>query len=391
MRIKSRPVATGSAFLSMFFLGVGVAIVGATARVFGLAPAQIGYLVAAQNVGFGVAVVIAGALSDVYHKPFILTVGLVMLGVAFGLLYRSEIFAVNLAVMVVMGSGMGVAEAVTDAWLLEMHTRGESRLVTVNHLAVSVGSVGITLYLMALELDWQASLSQVAVILGALAALTAFLRPPGYGASATAARKAVRDLSNDADMVLLMLCAAGTVGLEAGSAGVITTFAVERRGADTESAQYMLALFLVGLAAGRVVMGAIGGRGRPVRLVSALALATLVVAILFYLVPLPLPVVSAAAFVLGMTVGPLLPLIIATAGLRFRHIAGTAMGMVKFAIPVGGILIPGVIGLISDTMSFRAALYVFPAVALLVLAANHAGNRRIPSSRGPYGRRFPDA
>ena len=377
MRITSTPVATGSAFLSMFFLGVGVAIVGATARAVGLAPAQIGYLVAAQNVGFGLAVVIAGALSDVYRKPIILTVGLVMLGLAFGLLYRSEIFAVNLAVMVVMGGGMGVAEAVTDAWLLEMHTRNESRLVTVNHLAVSVGSVVITLYLMALELDWQASLSQVAVVLGALAALTAFLRPPGHEAAATAAGKAVRELSTDAGIVLLMLCAVGTVGLEAGSAGVITTFVVEMRGADTESAQYMLALFLVGLAAGRVVMGAIGGRGRPARLVAASALATLVVAILFYLVPLPLPAVAAAAFVLGMTVGPLLPLIIATAGLRFRHIAGTAMGMVKFAIPVGGIVIPGVIGLLSDTLSFRIALYVFPAAALLVLVATLAGERRV--------------
>jgi hypothetical protein len=100
MYITSRPLSTGSAFLSMFFLGVGVAIVGATARMVGLAPSQIGYLVAAQNVGFGIAVIVAGTMSDIYRKPVILTVGLAMLGLSFFLLYRSEVFAANLAIPV---------------------------------------------------------------------------------------------------------------------------------------------------------------------------------------------------------------------------------------------------------------------------------------------------
>ncbi|MFW6291403.1 MAG: MFS transporter, partial [Spirochaetota bacterium] len=179
MHIANRPTATGSSFASMFFLGVGVAIVGATARAVGLTPSQIGYLIAAQNVGFGIAVLVGGVLADRYRKPVILAVGLVMLGASFALLYRSPLFVVNLAIMLLMGLGMGSVEAVTDAWLLELHTRNESRLVTINHFFVSVGSVVITLYLMAMQLDWERSLAQVAVVLGVLAILVAFLRPSG--------------------------------------------------------------------------------------------------------------------------------------------------------------------------------------------------------------------
>ncbi|HKJ86789.1 MAG TPA: MFS transporter, partial [Spirochaetia bacterium] len=363
MRITSPRVATGSSFLSMFFLGVGVAIVGATARAVGLSPAEIGYLIAAQNVGFGIAVVVGGALSDLYRKPVILTIGLVLLAISFALLYRSESLAVNLAVMLLMGSGMGAAEAVTDALLLEMHTRNESGLVTINHFFVSIGSVVITLYLMALELDWSASLSQVAVVLAALAVLVAFLRPPGHVGNASSGGQIFRELTGDWGIALLFLSGVGAIGLGVGSAGVITTFATELRSLDASRAQVILAVFLVGLAVGRILVGLLGKGRSPGRMATIAASGALIFSVAFYLIPLPAAALLPLAGAMGLTVAPLLPLTIATAGLRYRHIAGSAMGLVKLSIPIGGIVIPGLIGIISDLGSFRAALYLFPASA----------------------------
>jgi len=376
MHITSTRVATGSSFVSMFFLGVGVAIVGATARAVGLSPSQIGYLIAAQNIGFGIAVVTGGTLSDLYRKPMILTAGLVMLGVSFALLYRSGSLAVNLGVMFLMGCGMGSAEAVTDALLLEMHTRNESRLVTINHFFVSVGSVVITLYLMALELDWKASLGQVAIVLGALAVLVAFLRPPGHEDRPSSGGQIFRELSADWGILLLFLSGAGAIGLGIGSSGVMTTFATELRGVGAELAQIMLALYLVGMAAGRIIVGFLGRQRRPGVTAAIASGSALVCSVGFYLVPVPTPVLVPLAFVLGLTVAPLLPLTIATAGMRYRHVAGTAMGIVKLAIPIGGIVVPGLIGLVSDFASFTAALYLFPVSALLVISATLAGERR---------------
>ncbi|MFW5683909.1 MAG: MFS transporter [Spirochaetota bacterium] len=352
----------------MFFLGVGVAIVGATARMVGLDPAEIGYLIAVQNVGFGLAVFVAGRLSDRLRKASVLPVGLLLSAVAFLLLYRSESLAVNLAVVAMLGAGMGVAEAVTDAWLLELHERNESRLITINHLAVSVGSVIITLYLMALRLDWRLSLTQIALALAILAVLVAFLRG-GAVSSSPDSPGSLRSMVTDRGLVLLIVAAMGTVGIEAGSAGVLTTVAMELRGLSLDGAQALLALYLVGLAGGRVIVGAIGDRWRPETILIASAALTLGSAIVVYALPVNGTPFIVAVGVLGIAAGPLLPLIIAAAGLRYRLQAGSAMGIVKVAIPVGGILIPGIAGVVADAASFQRSLVVFPIAALLILCS----------------------
>ena len=57
--IKSVKLITASSFLAMFFMGVGSAIIGAASRDIGLTAAQIGLLIAAQNVGFIFSVTIS--------------------------------------------------------------------------------------------------------------------------------------------------------------------------------------------------------------------------------------------------------------------------------------------------------------------------------------------
>ena len=53
----------------MFFVGLTAVIIGAAATNIGLLPHQIGLLMSIQNVGFLLAVIISGALSDTYEKP----------------------------------------------------------------------------------------------------------------------------------------------------------------------------------------------------------------------------------------------------------------------------------------------------------------------------------
>lgn len=72
--IKSIKAITLSSYLAMFFLGVAASLIGATARNIGLSPTQIGLLVAVQNAGFILAVLLAGALADSYEKPKLLLV-----------------------------------------------------------------------------------------------------------------------------------------------------------------------------------------------------------------------------------------------------------------------------------------------------------------------------
>jgi len=87
--IRNIKAVTGSCYLSMLFLGIGGAVVGAAARNIGLTPSQIGLIIAIQNVGFGMAVWLSGALSDTTSKPRLLLIGsLILVLAALGIGWR---------------------------------------------------------------------------------------------------------------------------------------------------------------------------------------------------------------------------------------------------------------------------------------------------------------
>ncbi|NJN93257.1 MAG: MFS transporter [Anaerolineales bacterium] len=167
--IKNINAITLSSYLSMFFLGVGVSVIGAAAQNIGLTPAQIGLLIAVQNVGFMLAVFIAGTLADSYEKPKILLIGSLMLAVSFFTFFLSELFWVNLLLMLLFGAGMGVYEGVTDAMLLQLHPNRASLHINVNHFFVTLGSIMIAAYLLALQMNWRQSVIQAGAVLLLLA------------------------------------------------------------------------------------------------------------------------------------------------------------------------------------------------------------------------------
>ncbi len=63
-------------------------------------------ILAIQNVGFGLAVWLAGALSDTTSKTRLLLIGSLILGFGFLAYYVSPLFGVNLVVMFFIGIGL---------------------------------------------------------------------------------------------------------------------------------------------------------------------------------------------------------------------------------------------------------------------------------------------
>jgi MFS family permease len=81
--IRNIKIITAASFMAMFFLGVGGALIGSAARDIGLTAAQIGVLIAVQNLGFMLSVGVAGALADARPKPKLLLAGSLVLAFAF--------------------------------------------------------------------------------------------------------------------------------------------------------------------------------------------------------------------------------------------------------------------------------------------------------------------
>ena len=80
------------------------------------------------------------------------------------------------------------------------------------------------------------------------------------------------------------------------------------------------------------------------------------------------------AFLTGRRFSALLPLILTFAGALYKEMAGTVLGTIKVAIPLGGIITPFIMALIAGSISTQASLIVFPLLASRRLPAAVAGH-----------------
>ena len=239
----------------MLFLGLSAALVGAAAKNIGLSPYQIGLLIAAQNLGFIVSVMIAGALADTHSKPKILLVGSLILALAFFAFYSTDLFWLNLAIMFAIGAGIGAYEGVTDALLLDIHDERQNYYINVNHFFVTLGSIIIAVYLTFLSLNWRNAVIQSGVVVLILAVVYALMRVRRRHVEHEPYLERLRILTRDRVVIALFVATILIVGVEAGSVGILTSYLVDLRGMTAASAQIALILFLVGMAVGRLLVG----------------------------------------------------------------------------------------------------------------------------------------
>jgi len=366
----------------MMFLGVATAVVGAAARNINISAFEIGLLLAFQNLGFMVGVMVAGALADTRQKTRILMVGSLILAFSFLTFYLWELFWLNVAIMVLIGVGVGSYEGVTDAMLLDLHERRQGLHININHFFVTFGSILLTVYLIFLDVDWRRSLVQSAGVVLILALFFALSKVKRGNEVAEPYMERIRVLSRDRSVIALFLATALVVGVELGTLGILTTYLMELRGFSQTTSKIGLLVFLLGIAVGRVVIGLISRRDRMIQqLLLLFSLATLVFAGLFFLS------VSgwtySLIFAAGLSIAALLPLMITLAGQIYPEMAGTVIGSIKVAIPVGGILIPLIMSLIARQYSLRASLIIFPLALLLAFSILFLQFRRVPRLDSP--------
>jgi fucose permease len=367
--LKSTKTLTASAYTSMFFLGVSGALIGAAARNIGLSPFEIGLMIAIQNVGFILSVSISGALADTHEKPKIMLVGSLILAVSLLTFYVTEIFWVNLVIMLLIGVGIGVYEGVTDAMLMDLHAKRVSFHINVNHFFVTLGAIVIAIYLTYLQMNWRISVVQSGIIVLLLAVFFALTRLKVKQKASEPYLGRLKILTRDRIVIVFFLLAALIVGVEASTIGILTTFLMELREFTQVTSKVGLTVFLVGVASGRLFVGFFSRREQVVSYLLALFSLSFVFFSVLYFVNL-----GSASYLLiylaGVAISALLPLVLTLGGLLYPEIAGTVLGTIKIAIPVGGILAPFLMSIIAQSTSFQTSLLVFPVsflVGLLLL------------------------
>jgi len=377
--IRNVKAITASSFLSMFFLGVGAAVIGAAARNIGLSPFQIGLLIAFQNIGFMFSVIISGSLADTYDKTRLLLFGSLILAASFFTFYTRTSFVLNLIIMFFIGVGIGSYEGVTDAMLLDIHREKESLFININHFFVTIGSLMITLYLVFLQMNWRRSMVQSAAAVFLLALFFAFTKLPADKAGVESLSRRLGFLRRQKVVWLLFIATICTVGFELGSVGILTTYLMEVRNFNQVTSKIALIIFLSGVGTGRILVGIFTKKEQIFRnIILLFALSTIFGICVYFIDAGNLTYVF--VFFTGIATSSLLPLVITLAGLTYKDMSGTVLGIIKIAIAIGGILIPFLFSIISKYVSLKAAIGLFPAIvfiSFLILLFNKKSFRTV--------------
>ncbi len=362
--IRGKASITALAFTSMFFLGLGVTLIGATAHTVGITAEQVGILMTVKQLGFLSSIAVAGTLGDRRSKTRILAIGAVILAAGFYFFFRSEIFALNMLIIYMIGVGTGCFEGVTDALLVDTHGRRAHVYVSLNHFLVVLGMFLITLYMFYLGLQWRSALIQSGAVLLVLAVAAFITRDSSKRGSGRFDWAAILRLLGDKTMINLFIATMCAIGLEAGVIGITTSYLVELRGADSATASIGLLIFLAAHGTGRALIGPYITKSslfrRLVLLFGASALTTFGAFILH-----PLWIIYVVLAFTGFAIANLLGILITATGRAFEETPATALGLIKLGIPLGGMVVSASLSGITSIASFQLGLMVFPVAAIV--------------------------
>lgn len=364
--IRNITAVTASSYLSMLFLGVAGTLIGAAARNIGLSPYQIGLMITFQNLGFMLSVMISGALADTQEKLRILLVGSLILSAAFLTFYLTQIFSLNLTIMFMIGIGIGTYEGVTDAMLIDIHPKNENLHININHFFVTFGSILITLYLIFLQMDWRNAVIQSGAIVLLLALVFALMKLPAKEITKEPYFSRMGILTRDKVVVAFFVATVLVVGVEAGTVSILTTYLMDLRDFTQITSKIGLIVFLLGMALGRIFLGYFTPRDKITQFLLALFGFSIIIYSGLYFIDLGL-FTYGVVFLSGLSMSALFPLMLTQAGVLYKDMAGTVLGLIKVAIPLGGILIPLLMSTLVRNFNFNFSLVIFPISFLICL------------------------
>jgi fucose permease len=174
----------------------------------------------------------------------------------------------------------------------------------------------------------------------------------------------MRILSRDKLVVVFFIATILVVGIEAGTIGMLTTYLMDLREFTQVTSKIGLVVFLSGMAIGRIIIGIFAPQDKINQVLLTMFGFSVIIYGALFLFDFAI-FTYGVVFLAGLSISALLPLMLAKAGLIYNEMAGTVLGTIKVAIPIGGILLPFMLSLLVQYMSFEMSLLIFPLSLLI--------------------------
>jgi fucose permease len=361
-------VAIWLAFFVMGFVDAAGVLVGYAREQFGLTGVAAGLLPLAGFAAFALVSVPAGVLASRRGKRATLALGLALV-LAGELVPAASVarYAYLVAAVCLVGVGMALVQVAGNPLVLAVARPGrDARDLAFAQFIKSIGSNTAPLVvpaLVAVGWRWTAVFPCFAAVTALALALAATLRVRER-ASASASLMSCVALLRDRRVVSWVFVIFMYVGAEVGIAAWTASYLHASFDLPLGTATGCIALFLGGLALGRLAGSALLAALPPRQMLAACTIAG-VLATAALLVPV-LPIALVGLAFAGLAYANVWPLVFSIAVEERPARAPELSGLLCTAI-LGGAVVPLAMGWLADTWSLRAAL-VLPLAAFVQLA-----------------------
>lgn len=369
---SGRWMMVSGAFVSMSFLGMSRTFLGtalpAIRSSLELNILQAGTLTALLQLGFSIAVLIGGPISDIFKKQSILMLGCLLMGINLILFGFSEWFWINLFGITLIGIGGGLIESSSNPLLIQLFPGRESMVMNLHHFFFALGSLAGPLIMGAVlvrAIPWQ-----WAYIGFGLFALSIFLFLLLQKSSASRKKssfetKRIKSLLRENNFLLLFFVTFFNSGVQNGIAFWMVTFLKDIKGLPISLASYSLFTFFACLALGRLFSSYLITRFHETTYL--LSLFSLLLIGLFFAVSSPGKWSIPFFALCGLGHSGVFPSLLGMTGKIYSDIPGTAMGILATGAGLGSVVVPWLMSLVSQMTTLNSGFLSFEIFVILCI------------------------
>ncbi len=336
-------------------------------RTFGWSYTVTGLVLAASSAGYFLSSFVNGFLVQRIAPKTIMIAGLAVGVAAMALFMRWPSPWLNLFLNFGVGLSQGGLEVVTNLEVIHMEQKGQSRLMSLMHAAFCVGAivgpaaVGIVLQT---GIPFVSVFIVSAVLLAGLALLVVLTKFPRVRPQTEQREGSGLSLLKEPLLLLMTAALLVYVGTEIGVSSWSSEYVTKVLDVSASMAALAVAVFWLGLLAGRLGISFAYKGTRQDRLMLGLAAVT-AVALVGVLAARSIPTVAVAVFAAGLGCSGFYPLGMSLLGKQFK--SGVAVGTAATGGAAGSIAFPFFMALLSQRVGIRDGFWFYLGMSLLLV------------------------
>ena len=345
---------------------------------YGISLATAGMVFTAQGLGRIVAVFSTSSWSDrVGRKPVMRLGGILTVigAIGYGI---SPIWFGNILSAVVLGAGSGMLDGASNALVSDLYTEKRGLALNRLHVFFGLGSlIGPLVAALFLGIGnyWRLLFLVIAAMAGAHVVFSSSQSYPevsiGKGNNQDHVTQARKTLLTSPEFWLLSGIMFTYSGMGGTIVGWVNTYLSDKLTVTVLLASVVLALYNVGLTMGRLIWGGVSERVGYPRTLLICALGGLVF-VTSAVIGRQLWWIAISFWLTGFFLAGLFPTAVAHGTGLFSQLTGTVSGYMITAASLGGMILPFLVGALSDVVGLRLGMLAAPffGIAQLVLAAS---------------------